>query len=131
MAGSVLCSDFHGINATILGAIVFDGFSPGYVGFSDMNHYGPADFIASSPDGQVPPCALPAMTDPRGWATTKERQEAGIDLIASLVDVAVKGMLQKDSKWLELKEQIAASPRVQEHSLVQSNVSILLVIFFM
>ncbi len=29
MAGSVLCSDFHGINATILGAIVFDGFSPG------------------------------------------------------------------------------------------------------
>ena len=60
---------------------------------------------------------MPALTDPRAWTTTKEEQEAGIDLVAGLIDAAVKEGTQRGAHWQDLKKLIAASPRVQEHSL--------------
>ena len=52
---------------------------------------------------------MPALTDPRGWTTTKEVQEAGIYLIASLTDAAVKGAMQRGAHGQELMKLVAAS----------------------
>ncbi len=58
-----------------------------------------------------------AMTDPGDdqQGDALRCKEAALRVI---MDVTAKGASQTDSGWLELKQLLAASPRVQEHSLV-------------
>nr|QOL01183.1 putative extracellular protein CSOL_101 [Pseudococcomyxa simplex] len=85
-----------------------------YVSFHNMTHYGMNDFVSPPESHQVTPCAAPIPTDDPKFTTDAATQNAGVDLIADIINAAVSVREQGIKRAVDFLDSLADQPRVLE-----------------